>query len=295
MIFKTLIKARNNAMGIVFKYLFGPGAIAAFVLIGAHGIHEALNYDPVRMPPIFRGWSGFVLGCGAALATAGICSCVSLFAGAIGFGAGFSERTGKIATPVLDTLNMTPKILCLVLVNFSSNENFLVIALAFAILFIPNIALPLKEKVEKLRESQFIVMAELNGCGAWEILTRHIWSNCKYTFWTLAAQGVGYALMIHFTLGFLNMGLSPFGFGNWGKMLYDTRRSFSIDILHTFEKIWNTSGGGETFVMHRIGHTVWSTLSTHDTFFLSAAGIVSVILASNWFADRFRWREKRWS
>ena len=209
-----------NGKGLIYTRAAGLfSIILLFIVFGIWGVWKATHYNPVDLA--YEGISGLLLGNASALLVSAICGAIMLGGAFIGILTGLYPFWTKVNLEVMRTINMFPKILCLILVNYSTNGNFVIITIVFALLFLPNISIPLNEKVTAImKKKQYITMARLNGCSKMQLLREHIWGNCKYSFLTLVSQGISYALMIHFLTGFLKMGNTPDGWGNWGKMLY---------------------------------------------------------------------------
>jgi peptide/nickel transport system permease protein len=85
----------------------------------------------------------------------------------------------------------------------------------------------LRAEVLRYKESDFVKLAQVDGCSKSRILLRHIFPNILNSLLILATLQVGSVITIEAALSFLGLGVPP-PTPSWGGMLSDSRSYTSV-------------------------------------------------------------------
>ena len=147
----------------------------------------------------------------------------------LGLSAGYGEgRIGIIANRVIETLNMVPKLLfLLIVISFMPVNTYFILAL-FGILTSPKLAELLKRKVISLKAEQFFESAIALGVSRRKILTVHIlWYNSKELIFSQIIYIFNLGVMMETSLSYMELGFGE-SVVSWGRMIYKEIGSFNL-------------------------------------------------------------------
>jgi len=91
----------------------------------------------------------------------------------------------------------------------------------------------LRGEVLRYKESDFVKLAQVDGCSKTRILRRHIFPNIFNSLIVLATLQVGSVITIEAALSFLGLGVPPPA-PSWGGMLSDSRSYTSVWWMSVF-------------------------------------------------------------
>ena len=81
--------------------------------------------------------------------------------------------------------------------------------------------------VLSVRENEYVIAAQVLGCGSNRILLRHILPNVIAPVIVLATLGIPTAIIAGASLSFLGLGVQP-PTADWGEMLSSGRNQFAL-------------------------------------------------------------------
>jgi peptide/nickel transport system permease protein len=84
-----------------------------------------------------------------------------------------------------------------------------------------------RSSVLSTRESEYVIAAQVIGCGINRILLRHILPNVTAPVIVLATLGIPTAIIAGASLSFLGLGVQP-PTPDWGEMLSSGRNQFAL-------------------------------------------------------------------
>jgi oligopeptide transport system permease protein len=210
---------------ITFGALFGPGLIP--------WDPEAVDWDALETPPSSSHWLGtdmigrdllarIMLGAQVSLSVAVIATGVSILIG-IPYGtlSGYlGGRVDQLMMRVVDMLYALPFILIVILLVVVFGRNSLLLFAALGAIFWLDIARIVRGQTLRIRESDFIAAARVQGAGRWRIVVRHLIPNVMgpaVVYATLTVPGV---ILAESFISFLGLGVQEPD-TSWGVLIAD--------------------------------------------------------------------------
>lgn len=210
---------------ITLGALFGPSLIP--------WDPEAIDWDALEAPPGGGHWLGtdmigrdllarIMLGAQVSLSVAVIATAVSILIG-IPYGtlAGYlGGRVDQLMMRVVDTLYALPFILIVILLVVVFGRNSLLLFAALGAIFWLDIARIVRGQTLRIRESDFIAAARVQGAGRWRIVVRHLIPNVMgpaVIYATLTVPGV---ILAESFISFLGLGVQEPD-TSWGVLIAD--------------------------------------------------------------------------
>ena len=138
----------------------------------------------------------------------------------------YGERiAGEGVSMISNSISVYPPLLfVLLLTRILDNPSIAVIAAVFAVTESARLGFMVMNKIQVLREEEFIAAAKEMGLSDWKIITKHVlWYNCREVLLVHGIFSVAGFVMIELYLGYLNAG----NFGAWGAIIGPGARDFS--------------------------------------------------------------------
>lgn len=153
---------------------------------------------------------------------------ISMLVGSFfGVMAGYYDSTvaGHAASMVANSISVYPPLLFVILLTrILNNPPIEIIAVVFALTEAARLGFTVMNKIQVLREEEFIAAAKEMGLSDWRIITKHIlWYNCREVLIVHGIFSISSFIMIELYLGYLNAG----NFGAWGAIIGPGARDFS--------------------------------------------------------------------
>lgn len=230
---------RMDTLDIVY---IGYGLLIATVVVVSYilGAFHFLPHDPDEMnlemlltPP---GTSGHILGTdymGRDILTRLILGirayflpgllaiAVSLCLGTL-FGVVSGYRRGRlesVTTYLMNLIDSFPRLVLILLAVAAFSLNIYYIMLVVGITNVPAVAMLIKDKIQYLREKNFIEAAIALGLGSRTIILKHIlWYNCRSVLIIQATLGMAEAILMETSLSYLGFGVQE-PVPSWGNMV----------------------------------------------------------------------------
>jgi peptide/nickel transport system permease protein len=163
---------------------------------------------------------------------------VVFFAGSLGaiFALLSGYMGGKVDMAIMrvtDTILSIPYLMLAIVMAAILGPSMFNIILLLSLLGWTRYARVLRGEVLRIKNSDFIKLAQIDGCSNVRILARHIFPNIVNTLVILATLQVGVVIIIEASLSFLGLGVPPPA-PSWGGMLADSRNYISNWWLSTF-------------------------------------------------------------
>lgn len=204
-------------------------------------------YDPIKMVaadslsgPSFKHWLGtdlygrdvlsrILFGASFSLRVGFISVCIGAFAGTLlGLIAGYYAKVvDEIIMRFVDAMLAFPGILlALVIVAFlGPGLNNVIIAVGIGL--VPSFARLVRGCVLSAKQEDYVLSANVIGCGTVRIMIRHILPNIAPPLIVLATLSVAWAILNAAALSFLGLGAKP-PTPEWGTMLSEGRNYLRI-------------------------------------------------------------------
>lgn len=245
--------------------LIGAVLVAAVVGASLAALLGLTPYDPTAQHPADRlqgpsgaYWFGTdqfgrdvfsrcLAGVANSLRVAVVAVAISALVGtAAGVCAGFFG--GRVRGPVLAVTNVLfafpPLLLALTLV-VAFTRNWLTIAIAIAIVYVPIFVRVSRGPVLSLRETDFIKAARVLGIPTWRILLHHLLPNIAAIVIVQVTLSLSWAVLTEAALSFLGLG-SPPPAPSLGSMVFDSK-------ILAGTAWWNLAAPGAVIVMFVVG------------------------------------------
>jgi peptide/nickel transport system permease protein len=148
--------------------------------------------------------------------TGGVGTIVGIISGYVG------GMLDSILMRITDVCLSFPALLIALLLAATMGPSFWTVVLALSILGWAGYARLIRGEALRLRETDFVLQARVNGCGAWRIMIRHIFPNVVNPLIVLATMMVGTVILMEAALSFLGAGIPP-PTASWGAMVNDGR------------------------------------------------------------------------
>lgn len=146
---------------------------------------------------------------------------VSLCLGAVsGVVSGFRRGgPGKVTDYIMNLIDSFPRLVLILLVAAAFSLNIYYIMLVVGITNAPAVAMLIKDKIQTLRQRNFIEAATALGLSGRKIILKHIlWYNCRSVLIIQATLGMAEAIMIETSLSYLGFGVQE-PVPSWGNMV----------------------------------------------------------------------------
>jgi peptide/nickel transport system permease protein len=222
--------------------LIGSLLVLLILIAGGCGLLGLTPYDPVAQHPLQRlqapsstFWFGTdqfgrdmfsrcVAGVGNSLRIALVAVALSALVGtAAGVCAGFFGD--RVRAPVLAVTNVLfafPPLLLALTLATTVTRNWLTIAVAIAIVYVPIFVRVTRGPVLSLRETDFIKAARVLGLPTGRILTRHLLPNISAIVIVQVTLSLSWAVLTEASLSFLGLG-SPPPTPSLGSMVFEAK------------------------------------------------------------------------
>ncbi len=143
--------------------------------------------------------------------------CLGTLSGALsGYRRGAAE---PVVTYIMNLIDSFPRLVLILLVAAVFSLNIYYIMLVVGITNVPTVAMLIKNKIELLRQKNFIEAATALGLGRTAILLKHIlWYNCRSVLIIQATAGMAEAIMMETSLSYLGFGVQEPA-PSWGNMV----------------------------------------------------------------------------
>jgi peptide/nickel transport system permease protein len=231
---RRLLRSPSGAIGVVLVVL---------ILVAAGcGLLGLTPYDPIAQHPLHRlegpsggYWFGTdqfgrdifsrcLAGVGNSLRVALVAVALSALVGTLaGVCAGFfGERARGPVLAVTNVLFAFPPLLLALTLATTLTRNWLTIAVAIAIVYVPIFVRVTRGPVLSLRETDFIKAARVLGMPTGRIVIRHLLPNISAIVIVQVTLSLSWAVLTEASLSFLGMG-SPPPAPSLGSMVFDAK------------------------------------------------------------------------
>jgi len=175
--------------------------------------------------------------CGARISMI-VCIMVIFFAGSIGtvlalLSGYIGGKVDIIIMRIVDTMLSIPYMMIAIALAAILRPSLFNIIILLSILGWTGYARVIRGEVLRIKDSDFVKLAKIDGCSKTRILIHHIFPNIVNTLVILATLQVGAVIIIESSLSFLGLGVPPPA-PSWGGMLADSRSYISNWWLSTF-------------------------------------------------------------
>jgi ABC-type dipeptide/oligopeptide/nickel transport system permease subunit len=226
----NLSKILISALGFIVLVLY---FCAVFEYVPPHNYKTDLGMFEKYEPASSRHWLGtdsvgidtftlIVYGLKTAILSGALAAIPFLIVGILlGLSAGYGEgKLSTFANRVIETLNMVPNMLFLLLaISFMAINTYFILFL-FGALTAPKLAELLKRKVISMKSEVFIESAIALGVTRRKILFVHIlWYNCKDLLLLQLIYIFNLGVMMETSLSYIGLGFGA-SVVNWGFMIY---------------------------------------------------------------------------
>ena len=142
---------------------------------------------------------------------------------AVGLVAGYYRgRVDAVLMRITDATLSFPIILLALILAVTAGPSFGNVIIAIAVILWARYARVIRGEVLTLMEQDFVAQARIVGCGAWRLITRHLFPNTLSTLVVLLTLQVGYVIIVEASLSFLGAGIPP-PTPAWGSMIAEGR------------------------------------------------------------------------
>ena len=254
---RRLLRSPAGVVGAVLVALVVVAAGAA--LLGLTPYDPIAQHPQTRLQaPSGRYWFGTdqfgrdvfsrcLAGVANSLRVAVVAVALSALVGtAAGICAGFYG--GRIRGPVLAVTNILfafPPLLLALTLAATFTRNWLTIAIAIAIVYVPIFVRVSRGPVLSLRETDFIKAARVLGIPTWRILLRHVLPNIAAIVIVQVTLSLSWAVLTEAALSFLGLG-SPPPAPSLGSMVFDAK-------ILAGTAWWNLAAPGAVIVVFVVG------------------------------------------
>ncbi len=146
-----------------------------------------------------------------------------LVGAAVGLVAGYYRgRVDVVLMLITDATLSFPIILLALILAVTVGPSFTNVIVAIAVILWARYARVIRGEVLALMEQDFVAQARIVGCGAWRLITRHLFPNTLNTLVVLLTLQVGYVIIVEASLSFLGAGIPP-PTPAWGSMIAEGR------------------------------------------------------------------------
>jgi len=154
---------------------------------------------------------------------------ISVIGGAIlGLLAGYHRGwTDMLVSRLTDVMLAFPGILLALVIIAVLGRNLTSAMIAVGISAMPGYIRVVRGSVLSVREHDYVLAAQVIGCGSNRIVLRHILPNVVAPVIVLATLGIPNAIIAGASLSFLGLGVQP-PTADWGEMLSSGRNSFAL-------------------------------------------------------------------
>lgn len=154
---------------------------------------------------------------------------ISVFGGAIlGLFSGYHRGwVDMIVTRLTDVMLAFPGILLALVIIAVLGRNLTSAMIAVGISAMPGYIRVVRGSVLSVRENDYVLAAQVIGCGSNRILLKHILPNVLAPVIVLSTLGIPNAIIAGASLSFLGLGIQP-PTADWGEMLSSGRNHFAI-------------------------------------------------------------------
>ncbi|MFD0822960.1 ABC transporter permease, partial [Micromonospora zhanjiangensis] len=243
------------------------GSLLVLLVVGAAGaaLLGLTPYDPIAQHPMARlrppsgeYWFGTdqfgrdvfsrcLAGVANSLRVAAVAVALSALVGtAAGICAGFYG--GRVRGPVLAVTNVLfafPPLLLALTLATTFTRNWLTIAIAIAVVYVPIFVRVSRGPVLSLRETDFIKATTVLGIPAWRVLLRHVLPNIAAIVIVQVSLSLSWAVLTEAALSFLGLG-SPPPAPSLGTMIFDAK-------ILAGTAWWNLAAPGAVIVAFVVG------------------------------------------
>ena len=245
--------------------LVGAVLVALVVVAAGTALLGMTPYDPIAQhpqarlqPPSAQYWFGTdqfgrdvfsrsLAGVGNSLRVAVVAVFLSALVGTTaGICAGFYGS--RVRGPVLAVTNVLfafPPLLLALTLAATFTRNWLTIAIAIAIVYVPIFVRVSRGPVLSLRETDFIKAAQVLGIPTWRILLRHLLPNLAAIVIVQVTLSLSWAVLTEAALSFLGLG-SPPPAPSLGSMVFDAK-------ILAGTAWWNLAAPGAVIVVFVVG------------------------------------------
>jgi peptide/nickel transport system permease protein len=250
---RRLLRSPAGLVGAVLVALVVAAAVTA--LLGMTPYDPIAQHPQARLqPPSTQYWFGTdqfgrdvfsrsLAGVANSLRVAVVAVFLSAL---VGICAGFYG--GKVRGPVLAVTNVLfafPPLLLALTLAATFTRNWLTIAIAIAIVYVPIFVRVSRGPVLSLRETDFIKAARVLGIPTWRILVRHLLPNLAAIVIVQVTLSLSWAVLTEAALSFLGLG-SPPPAPSLGSMVFDAK-------ILAGTAWWNLAGPGAVIVVFVVG------------------------------------------
>ena len=168
--------------------------------------------------------SRLIFGARISLSVSFLVILITSFIGTLlGIVAGYlGGRIEALLMRITDISMAFPPILVAMLLIVSMNPSFFTVVLAISILGWAPYARLIRGETLRLRETDFVAQAKVNGSSAIKIMLRHIFPNIINPLIIIMTLQIGLLIIVEASLSFLGVGIPPPA-PSWGNMVNDGR------------------------------------------------------------------------
>lgn len=140
----------------------------------------------------------------------------SLMGSVSGYRRGYAET---VITYLMNLIDSFPRLVLILLAAAAFSLNIYYIMLVVGITNVPTVAMLVKNKIQMLRQKNFIEAATALGLGYRIIILKHIlWYNCRSVLIIQATLGMAEAVLMETSLSYLGFGVQE-PVPSWGNMV----------------------------------------------------------------------------
>jgi peptide/nickel transport system permease protein len=149
---------------------------------------------------------------------------ITAFIGTVlGIIAGYAGgRVDGVIMRVTDVALAFPALLVAMLLAVAIGPGYWTVVFALSLLQWAGYTRLVRGEALKIRQSDFVAQAQVNGASAWKIMLRHIFPNIINSLIVMMTLAVGLVILAEATLSFLGIGV-PAPTASWGSMVNDGR------------------------------------------------------------------------
>jgi peptide/nickel transport system permease protein len=149
---------------------------------------------------------------------------ITAFIGVVlGIIAGYARgRVDGFIMRVTDVALSFPALLVAMLLAVSLGPGYWTVVFALSILQWAGYTRLVRGEAMRIRQSDFVAQAQVNGASGWKIMLRHIFPNIINSMIVMMTLAVGMVILAEATLSFLGVGVPP-PTASWGSMVNDGR------------------------------------------------------------------------